>query len=263
MTSTEPEQGAPPSSAPEARASEGLPPWLRGAAAWVGIGLGVVLLVVLGVALLPGWWASLVSGWVVGVDGRGIPIGLLVGALFTVLPLGAVLIALRSGLSPRTRVVLVAAGLLLLLPNVLTLAVSLSGSDARSVLVIGAPGFRGASAVGVGLVLALLATVILVRRRSARTRGKVSAAGEQATRLARERPAGAAPGTGTASVDTEPATTGPAASSGDGSAATTTPGEPPAEASTPTATSTAPASSAVEPPGRPTPEVTPPGHGPA
>jgi len=169
------------------RAGSTPPAWLRNVAVWVGAGLALVVLVVLGVAVLPGWWATQVGGWVQGVFGRGVPIGLGVGAVFTLLPLGVGLLAFRSGLTSKVRIALIAIALLLLLPNVLTIAIALGRSDARSVLAISAPGFRGATVAGIALVLLVLVAVLVIRRRSRHTRQNIDEAGERAKRLAHER----------------------------------------------------------------------------
>lgn len=172
--------------APE-RVTNTLPAWLKNAAVWVGAGLAIAVLVVLGVAVLPGWWASQIGNWVQGVFGRGVPIGLGTGALFTLLPLGVGVLAFRSGLTSKVRITLVVIGLLLLLPNVLTIAIALGRSDARSVLAITAPGFRGATVVGIGLVILALVAVLVIRRRSRQTRKAIGEAGAKAKQLSRER----------------------------------------------------------------------------
>ncbi|GAB2600484.1 hypothetical protein [Pseudactinotalea suaedae] len=174
--------------APRAERNSSAPPaWLHNVAVWVGAGLAVVVLVVLGVAVLPGWWATQVGSWVQGVPGRGVPLGLEIGAVFTLLPLGVGLLAFRSGLTSKVRIALIVIALLLLLPNVLTIAIALGSSDARSVLAIAAPGFRGATVVGVALVVLVLAAVLVIRRRSRHTRHTIEEAGERAKRLAHER----------------------------------------------------------------------------
>lgn len=186
MPAEEPDGGA---ASQVQRGAAAPPAWLRNAAVWVGAGLALVVLVVLGVAVLPGWWASLVGGWVKGVSGRGIPIGLGVGALFTLLPLGVGALAFRRGLRSKVRIALVVIALLLLLPNVLTTAIALGSGDARSMLTIAAPGFRGATWVGIGIVVLALVAGIVVRRRARHTSRKIEAAEEKAARVSRERAA--------------------------------------------------------------------------
>lgn len=166
-----------------------LPGWLRTTTLWVGGALAIVVVAALGIAVLPGWWASLVGGWVLGVSSRGIWLGLGVGALFTLLPIAVAVIAARSGLSARARAALVAIAILLLLPNVLTLAVSLARSDAHWVLVIEAPGFRGATIAGVAIVLVAVAAMALVRRWTRQRSRALEAAHERAVTLTRERAA--------------------------------------------------------------------------
>lgn len=165
----------------------GPPAWLRNTAVWVGAALAVLVLAVLGVAVLPGWWARLVGSWVLGVNGRGVPIGMSVGAVFTILPLGVGLLATRTGLSVRARSILIVIALLLLLPNVITLAVALGSGDARSALVIGAPGFRVGSVLGVALVVLVLLALLVIRRRSATTRAQIDAARGRAVQVGRDR----------------------------------------------------------------------------
>ena len=145
------------------------PAWLRNVAVWVGVALALVVLVVLGVAVLPPWWASLIGGWVDGVQSRGVLLGLVLGIAFTLLPIGVALLALRSGIGSRTRIALIVAALLLLLPSVLTIAISLGTSDARSVMVIEAPGFAVSTVVGIGLTVLVTVGVIIGRSRGRRT----------------------------------------------------------------------------------------------
>ncbi|WP_420113755.1 hypothetical protein [Pseudactinotalea sp.] len=172
-----------------ARTTNAPPAWLRNAAVWVGVGVAVVVLVVLGVAVLPGWWAGLVGDWVHGVSGRGIPIGVGIGALFTVLPLGIGALAFRRGLRSQARIAIIVIALLLLLPNVLTTTIALGGGDARSMLAIAGPGFRGGTWTGIGLVVLALVAVIVIRRRSRRTRTKIDEAEQKAARVSRQRAA--------------------------------------------------------------------------
>lgn len=177
-----------PSGSPARPASQP-PSWLRVVALVAAAVLALVAVVVLGAALLPGWWAALVGGWVQGVPSRGVWLGLLVGAVFTLLPLAVVALALRSGMRGRVRVVLVLLALVLLLPNVLTIAIALGGGDPRSVIAIEAPSFRGATVVGMAVTLLVVAVVLVVRGWTLRTRITVSRAHERATRLGRQRAA--------------------------------------------------------------------------
>jgi hypothetical protein len=167
-----------PSSAP--------PAWMRNATVWVGAALSIGLLVLLGVAVLPDWWAAVVGGWVDGDQTRGVLLGLVLGVVFTLLPLALGLLAMRSGLSTRARLALIASAVLLLLPNVLTVAIALSSSDARAVIAIDAPGLRGATVVGIGVTLLVVAAVLLGRSRSRRTRREVTQAQERAARRSRD-----------------------------------------------------------------------------
>lgn len=185
-----------------------LPGWLRTTTLWVGGALAIVVVAALGVAVLPGWWASLVGSWVLGISSRGIWLGLGVGALFTLLPIAVAVLAARSGLG-RARAALVAIAILLLLPNVLTLAVSLARSDAHWVLVIEAPGFGGATIAGVVLVLVAVAATALVRRWTRQRSRALEAAHQRAVTLTRERAAAEGLETPTTPTAQRPATADP------------------------------------------------------
>jgi hypothetical protein len=177
-------------SAPAARstgAPRSAPPaWMRHANLWVGAALSLTLLVLLGVAVLPDRWAAVVGGWVDGVQSRGVLLGLVLGAVFTLLPLVLGLLALRSGLRPWARLALVASALLLLLPNVLTVSIALSTSDARSVVATEAPGLRGATVVAIGVTLLVVAVVLIGRSRVRRTRREVTEAQGRAVQRSRD-----------------------------------------------------------------------------
>lgn len=185
---------------PRRGTASGLPAWLGTLTLWVGGALALALVVLLGVAVLPGWWADLVGSVVQGVDGRGIVLGLVLGAVFTLLPLGVAALAMRSGLTVRARVALVVVALLLLLPTVLTLATAAGSSDARHVLAIEAPGLRGATVVGVVVALVLVAA-LLGARAFTRRRRALATAQELAVALGRER---AAAGETTAAAEPQP-----------------------------------------------------------
>lgn len=171
------------------RTAAGPPRWLGNLALWVGGALALVVLVLLAVAVLPGWWAELVGGWVLGVQSRGVWLGLLLGALFTILPIGVALLAMRRPLTPGARLALVVIALLLLLPNVLTIAIAAGRSDARHVLAIQAPGLVGATVAAIVVVVVLAVAVIGIRTRSRRTRRKLDEARVRAIEVGRERAA--------------------------------------------------------------------------
>lgn len=186
---------------PRRGTASGLPAWLGTLTLWVGGALALALVVLLGVAVLPGWWDDLVGSVVQGVDGRGIVLGLVLGAVFTLLPLGVAALAMRSGLTVRARVALVVVALLLLLPTVLTLATAAGSSDARHVLAIEAPGLRGATVVGVVVALVLVAALLGARAFTRRRRRALATAQELAVALGRER---AAAGETTAAAEPQP-----------------------------------------------------------
>ncbi|CAM3635491.1 hypothetical protein OCAE111667_19540 [Occultella aeris] len=140
-----------------------LPAWLR----WPTIVLAavavLVVLYLIGSAVLPGWWARLIGDQVDGVSSAGILVGLLVGFVFTAIPIALGVWAIRARYTVRTRLIIGGIAVLLLAPNVLTLAVAVGGLEstevARNHLLIHAPSFRLASLIGV-IVAVLLAVAI-------------------------------------------------------------------------------------------------------
>ncbi|MEV0947739.1 hypothetical protein [Rhodococcus sp. NPDC049939] len=151
------------SSAPATEKSR-LPAWGRKA---IGIAVLLVVLVVayfILAAYLPRAWAQRVGDLANGSFGSGILWGLLFGFVCTLFPLllfyGVYKLLRRRRFKPM-QVVLLILGILVLLPNVLTLSVVLGGNSAahagERIMDVDAPGFRGASLAGaiIGLVLFL------------------------------------------------------------------------------------------------------------
>ncbi|MBC2639836.1 MULTISPECIES: hypothetical protein [unclassified Rhodococcus (in: high G+C Gram-positive bacteria)] len=145
-------------------AKSGLPSWAKKA---IGIAVLLVVLVIayfILAAYLPRAWAQNVGGMAGGSFAGGILWGLLFGTVCTLLPL--LLFRWAWHLFRRRRfkpmqIVLLIVGVLVVLPNLLTLSVVLGGNSAahagERVMDVDAPGFRGASLAGaiIGVVLFL------------------------------------------------------------------------------------------------------------
>ncbi|WP_072687099.1 hypothetical protein [Rhodococcus marinonascens] len=143
------------SSSTSTPAKSGLPAWSKKV---IGV---VVLLVVVVIAYLilsayfPRAWAQNVGGLANGSFGGGILWGLLFGFVCTLVPLllfyGAWRLLRRRRFRPM-QIGLLIVGILVLLPNILTLSVVLGVNSAahagERIMDVDAPGFRGASLAG-------------------------------------------------------------------------------------------------------------------
>jgi hypothetical protein len=135
----------------------------------------VIVLVVAASAFVPRWWAHRVGDFSNQSFTRGILAGLVLGFLFTFLPLLLAWIGIRRIRSWRGKLLVVLAAALLAAPNLLTLSVVLGSGNAAHAgdrtLDVEAPGFRGASLAGALLAAALVAAPIYLlwkRRRATR-----------------------------------------------------------------------------------------------
>ncbi|WP_125776207.1 hypothetical protein [Antribacter gilvus] len=136
------------------------------------------LLVLLLAAFLPRWWAQVIGNAVDGSFSAGAWWGLMIGAVFTGLPVAAAAQAVLPGRGPRIRATWLVVALVLAIPNLLTLAVVLGTNEAahagERILDVDAPAFRGGTAWGavLGAVLAIAVVVLgaLYRRRGRRLR---------------------------------------------------------------------------------------------
>ena len=132
----------------------------------------VILLVVVASAFVPRWWAHRVGDFSSQSFTRGILAGLVLGFVFTLLPLLLAWIGIRRIRSLRGKLLVLAAALLAA-PNLLTLSVVLGSGNAAHAgdrtLDVEAPGFRGASLAGALVAAALVAAPIylLWKRRRA------------------------------------------------------------------------------------------------
>ena len=127
----------------------------------IAIGLVALILVagLLASVTVPRWWAHRIGDQVDGSITQGTTLGLVYGFVFTFLPIIAIVLILRWRRTWKTIAAALAIGILLALPNLMTLSIVVgSGSAAHAgdrVLDVEAPAFRGGSLVGA--VVAVLA----------------------------------------------------------------------------------------------------------
>ncbi|HEY3736471.1 MAG TPA: hypothetical protein VGL26_03435 [Jatrophihabitans sp.] len=121
---------------------------------------------------LPRWWGRRIADQVHGTFRWGVWWGLFYGVIFTVVPIVVARLAFYRPWSWKTRVWVLVVGAVLAAPNLMTAGIVWGGSsgahDGSATMDLRAPGFRGASLVGViiGLVLAVLIQIgLMVRRR--------------------------------------------------------------------------------------------------
>lgn len=132
---------------------------------WAG-GLFVALIVATLVvsATVPRWWAQRVGDQVDGSITQGTTLGLVYGFVCTFLPIVVVVLVLRWRTTWKTVFGAVAIGLLLALPNLMTLSIVLGQGNAAHagdrILDVEAPAFRGGSLAG-AIVAVLLAGFIV------------------------------------------------------------------------------------------------------
>ncbi|WP_305093983.1 hypothetical protein [Prescottella sp. R16] len=134
-------------------------------------------------AFLPRWWSQRVASLADGSFGRGIAWGLLYGVVCTAVPLLLFALAWRSRRRTHAKIWVLASlvlGVVVAIPNLLTLTVVLGGSSAahagERTLDVSAPGFRGASLWGAIIGVALFAVAVFLQRRYRKR-------GEEVTRL--------------------------------------------------------------------------------
>lgn len=117
--------------------------------------VGVIVLLLLGllaVAVVPRWWAQRVGEM---ADGRlliGGTMGLVAGTVFTAAPIIFLGVAARHLRTIGKALVALVLGLLLAMPNLITLAIALGAGSAshagQRILDVNGPGFRGGTLVG-------------------------------------------------------------------------------------------------------------------
>ena len=156
---------------------------------WTGAGLVLIVLAVLVTsATVPRWWAHRVGDQVDGSITQGTTLGIVYGFVFTFLPIVAIVLILRWRRTWKTIAAALAIGILLALPNLMTLSIVVgSGSAAHAgdrVLDVEAPAFRGGSLVGAVvavLVVSLIVYLAVSRRRAHRTARRARSDLEKAT----------------------------------------------------------------------------------
>ena len=139
----------------------------------------LVVLVVLALAMLvvsatvPRWWAHRIGDQVDGSITQGTTLGLVYGFVFTFLPIVAIVLILRWRRTWRSILAAVLIGVLLALPNLMTLSIVVGRGNAAHAgdrtLDVDAPAFRGASLVGAvvaGLLIVLVGWLVVSRDRA-------------------------------------------------------------------------------------------------
>lgn len=133
--------------------------------------VALLLAYVFATSFLPRWWAHRVGAMSNGTFRWGVWWGLVFGFLCTVVPVFVARQAVWRQIRWRTKGWILVAALLLAAPNLLTLGIVLgSGKAAHAgerTLDTDAPGFRGATLVGVvlGIALVIVVEVLLTKRR--------------------------------------------------------------------------------------------------
>ncbi|NLE79728.1 MAG: hypothetical protein GX610_09105 [Rhodococcus sp.] len=157
---------------------KGLPPWVKKA---IGIAVLLVVLVIayfILAAYLPRAWAQNMGSLIDGSFAAGILWGLVIGLICSFVPLLLLQGAWTAFRRHRFKPVQIGLGILaviVMIPNLLTLSVVLGGNNAahagERILDVEAPGFRGASLVGVviGVLLFLAAWAAAYKYRKRKT----------------------------------------------------------------------------------------------
>lgn len=113
----------------------------------------VLSLAAIAVGSLPLWWARRVSSVANGARGLGTVLGIMTGFVFTVAPMFVLRQVMQRHRTWKNRSWLLVVAAAVGFPNLLTLGMMLGdyghAAQAREVVDLGAPGFRGATLVGV------------------------------------------------------------------------------------------------------------------
>lgn len=144
---------------------------------WAG-GLFVVVVIatIIVSATVPRWWAQRVGQQVDGSITQGTTLGLVYGFGFTFLPVMAIVLLLRWRTTWKTIAAAFAIGLLLALPNLMTLSIVLGQGNAAHagdrILDVEAPAFRGGSLAGATVAVLLVGFIgyLLLSRDRARSK---------------------------------------------------------------------------------------------
>jgi hypothetical protein len=177
--------------APSAAARDEGAGWGRRVVLVLGLVAVFVVTVLLASATVPRWWSQRIGHQVDGSITQGTTLGLVYGFVFTFLPILAIVLLLRWRRTWKTMLVALALGVLLALPNLMTLSIVLGTGNAAHAgdrtLDVEAPAFRGASLVGAILAAALIvfAAYLVVSRdrahgKARRLEESIAATGEAA-----------------------------------------------------------------------------------
>ncbi|MCP5029982.1 MAG: permease [Actinomycetia bacterium] len=136
----------------------------------------VVIAVGVGSAVIPRWWAQRIGGVADGSLMMGSFVGLIVGLVFTLVPLFVLILGwhYRDGL--KRAIAFFAVACVLSLPNLATLRIVMGNGNGvhagERILDVEGPGFRGGSLIGaiVGLLLFVGARYLVTSRRRSRDR---------------------------------------------------------------------------------------------
>ncbi|HVR14647.1 MAG TPA: hypothetical protein VMS41_12745 [Gaiellaceae bacterium] len=158
--------------------------------------LAVLVVAVIGAsATVPRWWAHRIGDQVDGSITQGTALGLVYGFVFTLLPIVAIVLILRWRRTWKTILVALTIGVLVALPNLMTLSIVLGTGNAAHAgdrtLDVDAPAFRGASLVGAiaaGALLAFIGYLLWSRDRAHSHASRVRKELEDAKSLPAERP---------------------------------------------------------------------------
>ena len=157
-------------------------------AVWAGAGLVLLALAVLVTsATVPRWWAHRVGDQVDGSITQGTTLGIVYGFVFTFLPIVTIVLLLRWRRSWKTIAVALAIGIVLALPNLMTLSIVIGRGNAAHagdrILDVEAPAFRGGTLAGaiVAGLLIVFGTYLLVSRDRAQTNARRARAERQET----------------------------------------------------------------------------------
>ena len=136
---------------------------------------GLVGAWLVGSAVIPRWWAQRIGDQVGGSILGGTLLGLGYGLVFTLLPLAALVLGLPRARTWRTRGLVVAAAVVLALPNLFTLGIVAGVGNASHAadrtLDVEAPAFRGGTLAG-ALAAAGLVLLVAYARRPRRETGR-------------------------------------------------------------------------------------------